>query len=76
MWIQKLWFLTVNTIIFLQRLNEVKLSEIFDELKYQDKEETHWKQLKSEGKDKEGLLEAKLKNKLNGKKKILKMFCV
>jgi hypothetical protein len=51
----------------MQRLNDDKLYQIFDALKYHDKEEAHLKQLKSEGKDKEGLLEAKLRNKLNGK---------
>lgn len=48
----------------MQRLSEEKLKSLFGELKLHDKEEITWKHLKAEGKDKEGLEEAKLRNKL------------
>ncbi|XP_014239368.1 alpha-2-macroglobulin receptor-associated protein [Cimex lectularius] len=46
------------------RLTEPKLKSIFSELKIQDKEELALKKLKHEGNDKEGLLEAELRQKL------------
>ncbi|XP_030763749.1 alpha-2-macroglobulin receptor-associated protein [Sitophilus oryzae] len=46
------------------RLTEEKLKSIFGELKLHDKEEITWKHLKAEGKDKDGLQEAKLRDKL------------
>ncbi|CAG0914041.1 unnamed protein product [Notodromas monacha] len=47
------------------RLDGQKLAQLRDELLVQDKQEAHLKQLKAEGKDKEGLYEAKLRNRLN-----------
>lgn len=49
-----------------QRLTEPKLKSIFNDLKIQDKEEMAWKQLSSQHKDKDGLKEAELRNKLVG----------
>ncbi|XP_063228088.1 alpha-2-macroglobulin receptor-associated protein [Bacillus rossius redtenbacheri] len=49
-----------------QRLTETKLKSLFSDLKIQDKEEIAWKQVKTEGLDKEGLKEAQLRKKLTG----------
>ncbi|KAL1491821.1 hypothetical protein ABEB36_012358 [Hypothenemus hampei] len=46
------------------RLTDSKLTSLFGELKLHDKEEITWKHLRAEGKDKEGLKEAKLREKL------------
>jgi len=48
------------------RLTEPKLKSLYSELKLHDKEELTWKKLKAEGKDKDGLIEAKLRSKLVG----------
>ncbi|KAF7286765.1 alpha-2-macroglobulin receptor-associated protein [Rhynchophorus ferrugineus] len=48
----------------IHRLSEEKLKSLFGELKLHDKEEITWKHLKAEGKDKDGLQEAKLRDKL------------
>ncbi|CAG9766721.1 unnamed protein product [Ceutorhynchus assimilis] len=46
------------------RLTDPKLQSLFGELKLHDKEEITWKHLRAEGKDKDGLKEAKLRDKL------------
>ncbi|XP_066149520.1 alpha-2-macroglobulin receptor-associated protein [Euwallacea fornicatus] len=46
------------------RLTDSKLTSIFGELKLHDKEEITWKHLRAEGKDKDGLKEAQLRDKL------------
>ncbi|XP_050303155.1 alpha-2-macroglobulin receptor-associated protein [Anthonomus grandis grandis] len=46
------------------RLPDSKLKSLFGELKLHDKEEITWKHLRAEGKDKDGLKEAKLREKL------------
>ncbi|CAD6992592.1 alpha-2-macroglobulin receptor-associated protein [Ceratitis capitata] len=48
------------------RLTEPKLKSLYMELKIQDKEEIAWKQLSSLHKDKEGIKEAELRQKLVG----------
>ncbi|XP_053951107.1 alpha-2-macroglobulin receptor-associated protein [Anastrepha ludens] len=48
------------------KLTEPKLKSLYMELKIQDKEEITWKQLSSQHKDKEGLKEAELRQKLIG----------
>ncbi|XP_018785119.1 PREDICTED: alpha-2-macroglobulin receptor-associated protein [Bactrocera latifrons] len=48
------------------RLTEPKLKSLYMELKIQDKEEIAWKQLSSQHKDKEGIKEAELRQKLVG----------
>jgi len=48
------------------RLTEPKLKSLFTELKIQDKEELNWKQLGGQHKDKDGLKEAELRQKLIG----------
>lgn len=47
-----------------QRLTDLKLKLLFGELKLHDKEEITWKHLRAEGKDKDGLKEAELREKL------------
>ncbi|XP_018321867.1 alpha-2-macroglobulin receptor-associated protein [Agrilus planipennis] len=53
------------------RLSEPKLKSLFGELKIHDKEEVTWKRLRAEGKDKDGLKEAELRQKLIN---IMKMY--
>lgn len=48
------------------RLTEPKLKSLFSELKLHDKEELTFKKTKSDGKDKDGLLEAAMRKKLIG----------
>ncbi|XP_017476387.1 PREDICTED: alpha-2-macroglobulin receptor-associated protein [Rhagoletis zephyria] len=48
------------------RLTEPKLKSLYMELKIQDKEEIAWKQLSSQHKDKDGVKEAELRQKLIG----------
>lgn len=47
-----------------KRLPDQKLTSLLGELKLHDKEEITWKHLRAEGKDKDGLKEAKLRDKL------------
>lgn len=47
-----------------QRLTDPKLTSLFGELKLHDKEEITWKHLRAEGRDKDGLKEAELRDKL------------
>lgn len=47
-----------------QRLSDAKVQSLFGELKLHDKEEITWKHLRAEGKDKDGLKEAQLRDKL------------
>ncbi|CAH2040771.1 unnamed protein product, partial [Iphiclides podalirius] len=47
-----------------QRLTEPKLKSLYSDLMIQDKEEITYKRVKSEGGDKEGLIEAELRRKL------------
>lgn len=49
-----------------QRLTDTKLQSIFSDLKIHDKEEIAYKHFKSDGKDPEGLEEARLRKKLIG----------
>lgn len=46
------------------RLTDQKLQSLFGDLKLHDKEEITWKHLKAEGRDKDGLKEAELRDKL------------
>lgn len=46
------------------RLTDQKLESLFGDLKLHDKEEITWKHLRAEGKDKDGLKEAELRDKL------------
>ncbi|ERL83346.1 hypothetical protein D910_00246 [Dendroctonus ponderosae] len=46
------------------RLSDAKIQSLFGELKLHDKEEITWKHLRAEGKDKDGLKEAQLRDKL------------
>lgn len=55
-----------NYLILFQRLTDVKLQSIFSDLKIHDKEEIAYKHFKSDGKDPEGLEEARLRKKLIG----------
>lgn len=48
------------------RLTEPKLKSLFSELKIHDKEELTFKKLKSDGKDKDGMMEADMRKKLIG----------
>ncbi|KAK3917431.1 Alpha-2-macroglobulin receptor-associated protein [Frankliniella fusca] len=48
------------------RLTEPKLKSLFSELKIHDKEELTFKKLKSDGKDKDGMMEATMRKKLIG----------
>ncbi|XP_020297143.1 alpha-2-macroglobulin receptor-associated protein [Pseudomyrmex gracilis] len=48
------------------RLTDIKLQSIFSDLKIHDKEEIAYKHYKSDGKDSEGLEEARLRKKLIG----------
>lgn len=50
----------------LQRLTDTKLQSIFSDLKIHDKEEIAYKHFKSDGKDPDGLEEARLRQKLIG----------
>lgn len=49
-----------------QRLTEPKLKSLFSDLKIHDKEELAWKQLNGQHKDKDGLKDAALRQKLIG----------
>ena len=51
-----------------QRLTDPKLQSLFSDLKIHDKEEITYKHLKADGKDDNGLEEAKMRKKLIGKK--------
>lgn len=48
------------------RLTEPKLKSLFSELKIHDKEELTFKKVKSEGKDKDGMMEADMRKRLTG----------
>lgn len=54
------------TSFILQRLTDPKLQSLFSDLKIQDKEELSYKHTKAEGKDEDGLIEAKLRKRLIG----------
>lgn len=58
----------------LQRLTDTKLQSIFSELKIHDKEEIAYKHFKTDGKDPDGLEEARLRQKLIGNFCIIRLF--
>lgn len=53
--------------VFWQKLSETKLASLYTDLQLQDKEEIKLKRLKSEGQDKDGLIEAGVRKKLRCK---------